>query len=210
MFSQYAADGTLDDQYQDNDADLSGAPAADAAPAADPAAVGAGVGAIPTGTAQELAKMIVDTGNVTGDSRYMKQITDIANGGTGCFVSPDILGFLAAMSKTHKLFISSLNRRCTGVLTASGTGSLHYAGQGGRAVDVSIFDGTSMGNSISTSSYDSPRAKAAATAYFNEAVKILPKNAELGQINSCGLTVNTAGFSDIVTDTCNHAHVGIP
>jgi hypothetical protein len=207
MYSQYAEDSGIDDQLEDRDADLSGGSTGDSTNSITDGQV---PGSLPTGSAEELAKKIVDSGKVSGDSRYYKQITDIAKRQPGCYVSPSILGFVLAMSEKYTLHISSLNRRCTGVLTASGEGSLHYAGAGGRAVDIDMVDGVGMGNSQSTAAYDSAQAKATAEKYFKYAVKILPKNAELGQINSCGLNVDTSGFSDVVTDTCNHAHVGIP
>ncbi len=164
-------------------------------------------GSLPTGSAKELAQQIIDSGKVSGDSRYMQQITDIANNRGNCYVSEKILGLILAMSKKYEIYISSLNRRCTGVLTASGEGSLHYAGQGGHAVDVSIIDGVSLGNN--ESAYPSsalPKVK----EYFKDAMSILPKNAELGQINSCNVGVDTTGFSDVVADACNHVHIGIP
>jgi hypothetical protein len=206
MFSQYAEDSGINDQLDDQDAESSNA-------SGDTALVDSssnGPSSLPTGNAQDLAKQIVASGKVTGGSSYYQQIVNNANGDASCYVSPAILGLILAMSQNHTLHISSLNRRCTGVLTASGTGSLHYADKGGRAVDIDIVDGHGMGFSTSTSSYDSPAAAAVATQYFNEVARILPKNAELGQINSCGLTVDTNGITDIVRDSCNHAHVGIP
>lgn len=158
---------------------------------------------MPSGSAQELAKKIVDSGKVSGDSRYMGQIKAVANGDNSCHVSEKVLGLIVALSEKHTLHISSLNRKCTNQLTASGTGSHHYANGGGRAVDFSMVDGVAM-------TY-SGRAKDIARDVFNEAAQILPKNAELGQINSCGVDgVNTNGITKIVTDACNHIHIGIP
>lgn len=161
------------------------------------------IGELPSGEAKELAQQIIDSGKVSGDDRYMSQIRNIANGDNSCPVSENILGLILGLSKKYKLHISSLNRKCTGVLTASGEGSLHYGDGGGRAVDISIVDDVSM--TYSGSALDKARD------VFNDAAQILPKNAELGQINSCNVSgVDTNGITDIVGDECTHIHIGIP
>jgi hypothetical protein len=161
------------------------------------------IGELPSGEAKELAQQIIGSGKVSGDDRYMSQIRNIANGDNSCPVSENILGLILGLSKKYKLHISSLNRKCTGVLTASGEGSLHYEDGGGRAVDIDVVDDVSM--TYSGSALDKARD------VFNDAAQILPKNAELGQINSCGVTgVDTNGITDIVPDSCNHIHIGIP
>ncbi len=197
MFSQYTLDTGILDQLEDRDASNNTNPEGELETETESV-----TGGIPSGSAQELAKQIIDSGQVTAEGGYFTQIKDIADRKPGCYVSPKILGFILAMSKKYKLNISSLNRRCTGLLTPSGTGSLHYAGEGGRAVDINYVDGIQL-------TYQGA-AKQKAEDYFNDAAKILPKNAELGQINSCNLTVDTQGITDIVGDPCNHAHVGIP
>lgn len=191
MFRMYTFDTTLDDQYNDRES-------ADTASAVDQASAGT----MPSGSAQELAKQIVDSGKVTGDGRYIDQIKNLADGKGGCPVSEKILGLIVALSKKYELYISSLNRKCTGVLTASGEGSLHYGSGGGRAVDISMVDGLPM-------NYQGG-AKTKAKSVFQDAIAIIPKGSELGQINSCGLSgLDTAGMS-VVADACNHIHIGIP
>ncbi len=190
MFRIYTFDTTLDDQYNDRDgADTTSTDQASA-------------GTMPSGSAQELAKQIIDSGKVTGDSRYIDQIKNLASGKGGCPVSEKILGLILALSNKYELHISSLNRKCTGVLTASGEGSLHYANGGGKAVDIDIVDGAPM-------NYQGG-AKTKAKSVFQDAIAIIPKGSELGQIESCGLSgLDTAGMK-VVTDSCNHIHIGIP
>lgn len=160
-------------------------------------------GELPTGSAQELAKQIVDSGKVSAQGGYMSQIQDIANGSGSCPVSEKILGLILLISQTHTIQISSLNRKCTGTLTASGEGSLHYGNGGGRAVDIAMVDGLAM-------NYSSANEKKKAKSVFEIAINAIPSNSELGQINSCGLSgIDTKGI-EVVPDSCNHIHIGIP
>jgi hypothetical protein len=153
-----------------------------------------------SGTAQELAKQILASGNVTGDSRYMGQIKAYANGDFSCNINIDILRLVATAAKSHTLYITSLNRKCTGVLTASGTSSSHYRDGGGHAIDFGIIDGT---KSTGGSSKD--------IAFLNQIVGTLPSGSRIGQIQcrpsgSVKLPSGVAEFED----RCNHVHIAVP
>lgn len=204
MMRLYCMDSSVDVDMNDGE----GISCAPESPTSAPSAGRVSSTSLPSGSAKELAEQIISSNKVSGDEKYISQIRNIANGNGSCPVSEKILGLILSLSEKYKLTISSLNRKCTGILTASGEGSLHYAGGGGRAVDFSgVDDVTSLG----TEDVYSPAGKDKARAVFNDAAQILPKNAELGQINSCGVSgVDTNGITDIVTDACNHIHIGIP
>lgn len=155
-----------------------------------------------SGNAQELAKEIMQSGKITGDPRYMGQIEAIANGNDECHVNIHILRMLAGIARDgHTLFISSLNRFCTGVLTASGTASYHYREGGGHAIDVTSFDGgtTTGGNTASAK-------------YLDVALKYLPNSGVgVGQFQaSCGYTYDFPSGVSNFSDSCNHVHIQVP
>lgn len=156
-------------------------------------------GTLPSGTAQELAKRIVESGKVTGDSRYMQQIQAVADGNGDCHVNPTILGLIASLSSKFEIYITSLNRRCTGVLTASGEASYHYADGGGHAVDIGIVDGVK-----------STGATPKDLALINEALGVLPSGSGIGQ-SECRSTPLTLpeGITQF-KDDCNHIHIQVP
>lgn len=157
-------------------------------------------GSLVTGEAKELAKQIVASNNVTGDSRYMGQIKAVANGDNSCYINPTILQYIATMMQTYKLNISSLNRRCTGVLTASGTNSYHYREKGGHAVDFSQINGVSSTGSTSED-----------IKFLNDSFKVLPSGTGIGQSNcrSSGKLTLPSGFTQF-NDSCNHNHIQVP
>lgn len=161
---------------------------------------GAAIGV--SGSDQELAKMIVANKKITADSRYTAQLQAYANGDFSCKINSNILKLIASLGEKHSLNISSLNRYCTGVITASGSRSLHYANGGGSAVDFSIIDGTA-----------SSGGKSSDIAVYNEALAILPnKKLQLGQINcrpGGAVRIPTGNSSIEVIDTCNHVHIGV-
>lgn len=157
-------------------------------------------GSLVTGESKELAKQIIASSNVTGDSRYMGQIRAIANGDNSCYINPTILQYVATMMKTYKLTISSLNRRCTGVLTASGTGSYHYREKGGHAIDFNQINGVSSTGSTSED-----------IRFLNDSFKVLPSGTGIGQSNcrSSGKLTLPSGFTQF-EDSCNHNHIQVP
>lgn len=152
-----------------------------------------------SGSAQDLAKRIVNSDKVSGDARYMGQIKGVADGKDDCYVNPAILKLLVGMiDKGYSFYITSLNRRCTGVLTASGEASFHYRGKGGSAVDIGIVNGTP-----STGGTENDRK------FIRDAFEFMPSGSELGQIN-CRSAINPPRGVDEVNDSCNHIHIGLP
>lgn len=165
----------------------------DANPSAESASV-------PTGDVQELAKIIVDSGKVSGDPRYYSQIQQLALGNNSCPVDSVVLTMLAGVAQEgHSIYITSLNRKCTEVLTASGTGSNHYRDKGGHAVDIGMFNGATVNG-----------GNTATLKFLKVAVKYLPqKGVEYGQVLSCGSGFDIPEGSRAVEDSCNHQHIGI-
>lgn len=155
------------------------------------------------GTVQELAKRLVDSGKLSDqDGRYMSQIKALANGDGSCSVNPTILKMLVGIiEEGHTITMSSLNRRCTGVLTASGTASYHYREGGGHAVDVVSFDGqgTNGGN-------------AASVKYLKLALKYIPSGSGVGQFQAggCGASFDFPEGISNFADSCNHVHIQVP
>lgn len=149
------------------------------------------------GTSQELAQQIMDSDSVTGDSRYMAQIRAVADGDGSCNINPTILQLVATMMRTYTMYISSLNRNCTNVLTASGTASYHYREGGGHAIDFAIINGKS-----STGGTDED------IKFIKEAATLLPEGSGFGQVN-CRARIELPGMRQF-NDTCHHVHVEVP
>ncbi len=155
------------------------------------------------GTVQELAKRLVDSGKLSDqDGRYMSQIKALANGNGSCKINPTILKMLVGIiEEGHTITMSSLNRRCTGVLTASGSASYHYRDGGGHAVDVVSFDGqgTNGGN-------------AASVNYLKLALKYIPSGSGVGQFQAggCGASFDFPEGISNFADSCNHVHIQVP
>ncbi|MEK7059357.1 MAG: hypothetical protein AAB971_01220 [Patescibacteria group bacterium] len=159
-------------------------------------------GATISGNDQELAKKLVDSGKLTDeDGRYMAQIKAYAKGNYSCHVNSAILKTLVGVvvQDSHSVKMSSLNRKCTGVLTASGTASFHYAEGGGHAIDVVEFDGKPVTGSGT-----------ATINFLESASKYLPKNTGYGQVLSCSSGFDIPDGSYAVPDTCNHQHIQVP
>ena len=155
--------------------------------------------ALPSGEPKDLAKQIVDSPKITGDPRYMAQIKAIANGDESCHVNPTILSLLVLISEKHTIYITSLNRRCTGVITPSGEGSYHYREQGGHAVDIGIVDGTA-----------STGSGAKDIKLLKEILPVLPSGSGIGQ-SGCRSTPLTmpSGVTQFA-DSCDHVHIQVP
>ncbi|PID30405.1 hypothetical protein CR983_02855 [Candidatus Saccharibacteria bacterium] len=155
-----------------------------------------------SGSDQELAQQILDSGNVTGDSRYMKQIRDYAAGNASCHINSKLLQIMATLAKTHKYSVSSLNRYCTGVLTASGRASYHYANKGGHAVDFNYVDGV----------HSNGGANQTDATLLKNLIKLLPSGSGIGQVNCRGSRWKLSlpsGISEF-NDSCNHIHFQVP
>lgn len=157
-------------------------------------------GNLPQGSAQELAQKILDSGKVTGDPRYMGQIQAYARGDMSCNINPTILSLILAASQNHTLNISSLNRQCTGVLTASGTRSYHWRDKGGHAVDFNYVDGV-----------HSTGRNATDIKLLNELAPLMPSGSGVGQ-SQCPSAGGLQLPSGIRTfnDTCHHIHIEVP
>lgn len=156
-----------------------------------------------SGSDQELAQEIMSSGKITGDPRYMAQIKAIAQGNGKCNVSGYILQMLTGLARDgHSVYISSLNRFCTGVLTASGTGSYHYRDGGGHAIDITSFDGSAANGGNSASA-----------RYLDAALKYLPpEGVGVGQFQAggCGISYRFPPGVDNFSDSCNHVHIQVP
>lgn len=157
---------------------------------------------VSTSSKQELAQKILDSGRVTGDSRYMAQIEQVAAGDFSCNINPTVLSLLEYISRNYTVYLTSLNRLCTGVLTASGTRSLHYREGGGHAFDIGTVNGVRSTGATDTD-----------IQLINELLPLLPKGSGIGQ-SSCRSRVNKRLVlpSGIVqfTDSCNHIHIQVP
>ncbi len=169
-----------------------------------------------TGSDRDLAQKILGSGKVTGDSRYIGQIQAYANGNYGCHINPTILSVIYTIvapasngGLNHSIYISSLNRYCTGVITSSGTSSYHYTSGGGHAVDIAIVDGVS-----STGYTDND------LALLRQIIPRLPSGSGLGQSDCRQKRYNQTRDSKYIlslpagitqfSDTCNHNHIQVP
>ena len=161
--------------------------------------VEASTGELPSGTAQELAKQLLDTGNITGSSQYIAQIQDVADGKGGCNVDSSVLSSMLLLAQDGmKISLSSLNRKCTGVLTASGTASYHYADGGGHAFDIQAVGS----NPLTGRDPDSVKI-------INKLAPLLPAGSGFGQSNCSGKKVRLPSGIKEFDDECNHLHIQI-
>ena len=160
------------------------------------------------GTDRDLAQKILTSGKVTGDSRYIGQIQAYANGNYSCHINPTILSLIYTVvapttsgGLNHTVYISSLNRYCTGVITGSGTSSYHYTDGGGHAVDFAKVDGV---QSTGTTANDLNLLK--------QILPRLPRGSGIGQ-STCRTGSNVLTMPSGVTqfyDTCDHNHIQVP
>jgi hypothetical protein len=157
-------------------------------------------GELPSGEAQDLARQVIDSGKVTGNSRYIEQIQNVANGTGGCNVNPKVLSLLLYLSTDFSMYITSLNRFCTGVLTASGEASFHWREGGGHAVDIGSVNGTSSTGGTGPD-----------LELLRKALEVLPSGSGIGQINcrSAGSLQLPSGIREF-NDSCNHIHIQVP
>lgn len=126
-------------------------------------------GALPQGSAAELAQMIVSSGNVTDATGQLQQIIS----GSRTDVSPDILSVLAALSASNKFTISSM-KRDSALSVGAGNTSLHLTG---RAADLSGAAGVN-GVSFGYNGHD-----ARVQAFLDTAVSLMPGNCDIGVPN---------------------------
>lgn len=166
-----------------------------------PSSTTSGSGEVDTDDYKVMARKLIESGRLKGDPRYIGQIEAIKNGDYSCNVNPTILKMLygVVVQDNHTLYVSSLNRRCTGVLTTSGVGSFHYRANGGHAIDITSFNGKA------TTGYSGSGSK----GYLESASKYLPAKTGYGQI-SCGSGFKLPSGSYPVPDECDHQHLQVP
>lgn len=154
-------------------------------------------GSLPSGTPQELAQQILDSGKVSGDSRYIAQIQSYASGNTSCNINPVILGMILAMSERFTIHISSLNRLCTGVIVGAGRNSRHYIEGGGHAVDLDRVDGVEVTGGTAKD-----------LEVINYLLPKLPPGSRIGQ-SQCRTTPIQlpSGITEFAGDPCTHLHM---
>lgn len=176
-----------------------------------------GPAVLPDGTAQELARQILDSGRVTSSDR--SQLEGIAAGQGPCpsvnngqyTVDTELLRIIAALAANNTFTISSLHRGCTSSTVGSGTGSKHWHG---KAVDIAgTINGASFGGSFS--SYDETIQK-----FMNETASLLPQGCGLGLPNNryiAGVRATSPVCTNIFLDTPAttkatgpHVHIGVP
>lgn len=149
--------------------------------------------------AQSIAKEILDSGKITGDSRYMSQIQSYASGDFSCNINPTILQLMREISKKHRIYITSLNRRCTNTLTASGTASFHYRDGGGHALDIGIVDGVSSTGGTSKD-----------IELLNNIMPLLPSGSTIGQSQCRSTRLQLPQGVGEMRDDCHHLHIQVP
>lgn len=156
-------------------------------------------GPLPSGEAQDLAKQILDTGNFSADSRYRKQIEDIANGKGGCNVNPTILSLLLMITQKYSITVSSINRFCTNKLTDSGEASYHWRDGGGHAVDISVVNGVASSGATPND-----------LDLLNFILPSLPSGSGIGQSGCRSKPISLPSGVREFSDTCNHIHIQVP
>ena len=167
---------------------------------------GTGASRLISGSDRDLAQRILASKRVTGDSRYINQIKAYAAGNTSCHINPTILSLIyTTVAPTNvgglnrTVYISSLNRYCTKVITKSGKASYHYTRSGGHAVDFAMVNGkTSTG------------ATKQDLALLRQVLPLLPKGSGIGQVDCRKYKlVMPAGVTQF-SDSCNHNHFQVP
>lgn len=161
---------------------------------------------VPPTASQTLAQQILGSGRLTGNPEPMAQIRGYANGAMlshviggqtrDCSVDPVILQALKTVIVDRKftLHVASLNRFCTGELSAIGTSSYHWRTGGGHAVDISRVNGVwSTGNTPQD------------LALINSMFTALPAPAGLGQYQ-CRPRTTVPPQWTMFDDSCDHNH----
>lgn len=134
---------------------------------------------------------------------HIKEIRWMAQGKSvpDCGIDTRILQVIAvAVRYFHTVGVSDINRRCTGQILGAGTGSSHYVGGGGMAVDFFMIDGVPLtgadGLSLRLIALIAPE---------------LPEGARLGQ-SECRASLDRILVLEHLTqfsDTCDHLHVDV-
>lgn len=157
---------------------------------------------LPSGASKDLAQQILNNPKITFTTSLAKEaIQDAANGlpskiesrcnaGSSAPLDPVMLAIIIKIAETHTIGVGYLTNGChTG-------NSRHYVG---KAVDINQIDG----QRVTGGSPDRP--------FMHELTGILPSGTELGQVNCSSIPINPINSGvGLVTDTCNHIHVGVP
>lgn len=180
MFRMYTFDTSLDDQYSDRNGVTS-----------EPDEGTAGKGSEPfDGSAQEAAKEILNSGNVTisDDKDLIKKAAE----GESTPLAGAILKVLAGLSRNHKFTISSLYR-------GPCSGSNHCEG---KAADIGAVDG----KSVSYKGHDQKVQK-----FIDDAANLLKTNCENGVPNQGYVDKTTSNGSkcEVFIDIGTGPHVHI-
>jgi len=165
-------------------------------------------GTIPTGTAQDLAKQLDASPNISfqtpADESYFKEIENTGRQTQcgGVDISPKLLGVLLALSQNYKIVIG---------VFADGNCSGNHAK--GLAVDLNGINPLSgsggTGNHITWASSEQPIIK----QFYGDAANILSANGggSLGQTECFSGVAHPTPVAnvDYFPDLCNHLHVSV-
>lgn len=158
------------------------------------------------GDAQTTAKQLVayvSAGKLSQDANdegdILSQIRNIADGKSvpNCGVDPRILTVIEiAIQKFGSVTISSLNRRCTGVIAGAGTNSAHYVNGGGHAVDIINLGGVRTDGSDAND-----------IALLQALDPVMSAGSAVGQVQ-CRPHVDLPHLTQF-PDTCSHQHIQV-
>jgi hypothetical protein len=169
----------------------------------DSAAVMEPVGGGPvSGTSQDLAQQILASSKISFTTKLARQAmaaaaqgkpsaieARCATGKTGAVLSPVLLGVILKIAESHSIAIGYLTNGCHSPI------SLHYVG---KAVDLNQVDGRAS------------TGGAADRPFMHEVTGILPNGSEMGQVNCSTVPINPINKVELVKDSCNHIHFGVP
>lgn len=160
----------------------------------------------PPPASQTLAQQLVNSGLLSGNPEPMAQIQGYASGTLqshviggqvrDCIIDPVILQALKTtiVDRKFSLYVASLNRFCTGELSAIGTSGYHWRNGGGHAVDISRVNGVA---STGGTQQD--------LALINSMFTALPAPAGLGQYQCRSRLAVPAQWTQF-DDSCDHNH----
>lgn len=157
-------------------------------------------GALPSGSAAELAQLILSSGNVTDRTGQLNQI--ISDSRTN--ISPGILQVIAALSSSNKFTISSMKRdQALGV--GAGSKSFHLQG---KAADISGSAGVN-GVSFGYNGHN-PTVQ----AFIDAAAAAMPEGCEVGvpnqaYVNATKPKVKSGCVVFVDTGTAAHIHLAV-
>lgn len=166
-------------------------------------------GGLVQGDPKLLAQQILASPNFSISDKYSYQINNYAAGDYSCNINPTILSMLATIVQEFKIYVSSLNRYCTGTYAGAGSTSYHYIDGGGHAVDIAIVNGVA---------YEGDANRAYSINYegidmLNYIVPKLPSGSRFlqGQCRPAGAVTNIpSGVTQGFKDFCNHQHIQVP